>query len=212
MASPEVTVIPPTVTVTNSSTVTSTLVPTEIATVVPTQTTAPIIAAGESTALPILTPTLTPLPLEQPLTPVIETGAGNSSVRVEAIVAGVLILAVIVYVVLYWRAMTILERYADGFLIETCPICKTGKLQIQTRVERFWGIPRTQSVVTCDNCRSVLREVGLRRWRYAVDGVANSLLHNQLNGRVIEESRIANLAVWDQNLSDDIHKFGDERA
>jgi hypothetical protein len=36
----------------------------------------------------------------------------------------------------------------------------------------------------------VLREVGSRRWRYAVDRAENPALYNQLNGRVIDEDAL----------------------
>jgi hypothetical protein len=52
------------------------------------------------------------------------------------------------------------------------------------------GIPRPQAIVRCDNCRSVLREVGRRRWRYAVDRAANLTLYNQLNGRIVNEETL----------------------
>ena len=97
---------------------------------------------------------------------------------------------VVGYVALYWRALTVGERYAEGFVIERCPVCQQGHLTVENRPARVLGIPRPQAIVRCDNCRSVLREVGRRRWRYAVDRAANLTLYNQLNGRIVNEETL----------------------
>ena len=55
------------------------------------------------------------------------------------------------------------------------------------------GIPRPRAIVRCDNCRSVLREVGNHRWRYAVDRAANPTLYSQFNGRVVTEETLKTL-------------------
>lgn len=96
-----------------------------------------------------------------------------------------LLVVVVGYVALYWRGLSAGERYAEGFVIERCPVCQRGHVSVETRPARVLGIPRPQAIVHCDTCRSVLREVGRGRWRYAVDRAANPVLYNQLNGRVI---------------------------
>jgi hypothetical protein len=40
----------------------------------------------------------------------------------------------------------------------------------------------------------VLREVGARRWRYAVDGAENPALYEALNGRVLSEAELLRIA------------------
>jgi hypothetical protein len=97
---------------------------------------------------------------------------------------------VVGYVALYWRGLTAADRYTKGFVIERCPVCKRGHLTVETRTVRVLGIPRPQAIVRCDVCRSVLREVNSRRWRYAVDRAASPVLYSQLNGRVVSEETL----------------------
>jgi hypothetical protein len=58
---------------------------------------------------------------------------------------------------------------------------------MEQRTERFLGVPRVRRTVRCANCRSTLREVGPRRWRYSIDPNANQNMFNRYNGRVLEE-------------------------
>ncbi len=46
----------------------------------------------------------------------------------------------------------------------------------------------------CDVCRSVLRETGDGRWRYAIDPVVNAALYERYNGREIDEADLVKLA------------------
>ena len=125
--------------------------------------------------------------------PVQTAAPGAPRIPSEALVGGALLVAVLVYVVFYWRGLASTERYAEGFVIERCPVCKHGHLTVETRQDRFLGIPRPRSIVRCDNCRSVLREVSAGHWRYAVDSVVNGRLYNQLNGRVVDEEMLETL-------------------
>jgi hypothetical protein len=84
------------------------------------------------------------------------------------------------------------ERYGMGFILETCPICAEGHLVLDEKLSRLAGIPRIRRVVRCNNCRSVLREVGRRRWRYAVDPL-NTALFEQWNGKTIKDRELASL-------------------
>jgi YgiT-type zinc finger domain-containing protein len=98
------------------------------------------------------------------------------------------------YMVLYARNAAALDRYAQGFPVWQCPVCGEGILDIEEKVTRMLRIPRVRRTVRCNNCRSVLREVGKRRWRYAVDPTANSELYRNLNNRVLHENRLRDLA------------------
>jgi hypothetical protein len=105
----------------------------------------------------------------------------------EALVGAVLVTLVIGYIGLYWRGLTVADRYTDGFVIDRCPVCHEGNLHVEMRRGWVFGIPRPRYSVRCDNCRSVLREAGSRRWRYAVDPTANPPIYNRFNGKVIDE-------------------------
>jgi hypothetical protein len=111
----------------------------------------------------------------------------------EALVGGGLLALVLGYIGLYWRGAAAMDRYAGGFVIETCPVCKRGRLSVETRLNRFLGIPRPRSTVRCDSCRSVLREAGSRRWRYAVDRAFNPGLYQRWNGSLIDEETLKTL-------------------
>lgn len=127
---------------------------------------------------------------ETPLTPQAvpdRPADGRAAIPPEAIIGGVGVLLVLVYIALYLRGIGVAERYSDGFVIEHCPVCQYGQLTVDTRQDRLLGIPRGRHTVRCDNCRSVLREVGTKRWRYAVDPLANPAMYERFNGRVVNE-------------------------
>ena len=86
------------------------------------------------------------------------------------------------------------DRYSDGFVIETCPVCQRGTLTVEQRVNRVLGIPRVKRTVRCDECRSVLREVSPQNWRYAIDRLEDTGLYRRLNGRVLDEDTLKALA------------------
>ena len=71
-----------------------------------------------------------------------------------------------------------------------CPVCGRGHLQVETRTERLVGIPRPRSTVRCTECRSLLRQVGNRTWRYAVDPFESPALYARYNGRSIDEETL----------------------
>ena len=109
-------------------------------------------------------------------------------------VGGVGLLLVLGYAGLYWLGLRGMERYAGGFVVQPCPVCQRGELRVETRQERFLGIPRARRIVRCSECRSVLREVGRRCWRYAVDPIENPALYRRYNGQEIDETALARLS------------------
>jgi hypothetical protein len=176
-----------------------TLVPSETPTEVPSLTPS-VMSAPAATATAPPQPSATPTALG-----VAETsggaGAGPSgSVTVTApdeggaglpmpylLLGGVAILLVLAYAGAFVVQASNLARYQEGFLLSVCPICARGELFIEDRRYRVLGIPRVRRVVRCDECRSVLRQVGPGRWRYAVDGVENPEAYDALNNRVVTE-------------------------
>lgn len=101
------------------------------------------------------------------------------------------------YLLTYTVRAAAVNRYADGFLLDDCPVCKVGHLTLEERVFRTFGIPRVRRTVRCDHCHSVLREVGNRRWRYAVDRAINPNLYTTTNNRVLREEQLAKLGADD---------------
>jgi hypothetical protein len=191
----------PTQTATNAPTATATDTPTETVTASP-EPTATHTPTATATDTPTITPTETSLvallptasnatPVPSQTTPTSPTPA--TRLPSEVIVAVVVIALLLGYALLYWRALADLGRYQDGFVVETCPICGRGHLTVDTRIERFLGIPRARRTVRCDQCRSVLRETGREKWRYAVDRLENGDLYERLNGREITEAQLIDL-------------------
>ncbi|MBI5666595.1 MAG: hypothetical protein HZC41_01185 [Chloroflexi bacterium] len=184
----------PTLTATRTPASTRTPVPSDTATDAPRPTDT---ARPSATSLPA---TLTPTPavvagLAPTATFTPQTAApSGGGLPLEAVVGGAGLVVVLGYAGLYWLGLRGMERYAGGFVVRRCPVCNQGDLHIETRQERFLGIPRARRIVRCSVCRSVLREVGSRRWRYAVDPMANPALYRQYNGREIDERTLAQLA------------------
>ena len=97
------------------------------------------------------------------------------------------------YIALYLRGIGAVNRYAAGFVIDECPVCQRGMLHVEARSNRVFGIPRARRTVRCDECRSVLREIGERRWRYAIDGFENLAMFELLNGQEVSDSNLVSL-------------------
>jgi len=114
-------------------------------------------------------------------------GAGpqTDNVGLTVAVAALAVIGLLGYGLFYWRGAAAVDRYADGFIIDTCPVCGRGNLSVETRVGRVIGIPRPAHTVRCDSCRSLLREVRPGRWRYAVDPMEDAGLAQRFNGQVI---------------------------
>src|SRR5690606_13741907 len=81
--------------------------------------------------------------------------ADGEGIPPEAVVGGLVLLAVIGYIGLYLRGAAAADRYAGGFVIEQCPVCRQGRLTVETRQNRLAGIPRPRRIVRCNHCRSV---------------------------------------------------------
>lgn len=181
---------------TPSATYTATLTRTPVPTRVVTYTPAP------PTNTPVPTATVTPIPAQviepttAPPTLVPQEGlpADGSSIRPETIIGAIILLGILGYVGLYLRGLASAERYAHGFVIDRCPVCRKGEFIVETRRERWFGVPRPRHIIRCTNCRSVLRETSRRRWRYAVDPLQNSILYERYNGREIDEETLRALA------------------
>jgi len=172
---------------------------TSMATVTPSETaTATATATYTATATSTVTPSETPAVLPLPTTPAPTlTSVGDpeqpTGPRAELGLALTILALVVLYVLAYWRSNALSMRFRSGFLSEVCPVCQTGHLHVENRPERFLGLPDTRHTVRCSQCRSVLREVRPRVWRYAVDPTANPALYTQLNNR--ELSEVALLSV-----------------
>ncbi len=196
---------------------TETVEPTSTPTDAPTETTEPTSTptdAPTETVEPTSTPTDAPTETTEPTsTPTDESTAvamvvepppasPNSTVPIpddsgfppEAIIGGVAVLAVLGYIGLYLRGVAVVGRYASGFIIDTCPVCEVGHLSVETKSDRVLGIPRAKRTVRCDNCRSVLREIGEYTWRYAVDPLGNTAIYDRYNNEPITERELIALA------------------
>lgn len=204
----------PTNTPTRTPSVTPTQTETNTVTTAPTDTAANTLPPTTATEMPatatsVPTNTITPSPSVVPDMIGIAAPTGEAEIGapdtppdagtegrlpVELIVGGGLLALLLVYVGLYWRGLSSLERYAGGFVIDDCPVCRSGRLTVETRQDRVFGIPRARSTVRCSACRSVLREAGYRRWRYAVDRIENPALYERFNGRVVDEETLKSLA------------------
>jgi len=170
--------LPPTTTVTPTRIIpTATLSPQP-----PTATATPAPVAAAATNVPQTTPAS-----ESP-------AAGTRGLPLEAVVGGVALLLLLAYVVVYWRGLAAAERYRNGFVIQRCPACDRGELIVEMKQDRLLGIPRPRRTVRCTECRSVLREVGYRRWRYAVDPMENPALYKHYNGREIDDNTLLEIA------------------
>lgn len=201
-----------TATATDTSTVTATASPTQTATATMTatrattatetltRTPAPTSAESEPTAVPATeTPAaaigaVTPPPPTLILDVVEPSGDSGGRLPLEAIIGGMGVLAVISYIALYLRGLAAVDRYAAGFVVDQCPVCQRGNLHVENRQSRLLGIPRPRRIVRCDSCRSMLRETGNRRWRYAVDPAENMPLFERYNGREIDEDVLVELS------------------
>lgn len=123
-----------------------------------------------------------------------ETPQQTGGIPQEALIGGLVLLLLLAYAGFYWRGLVGMERYSTGFVIEKCPVCQQGDLVVEAHHERLFGIPRARHTVRCTNCRSVLREVDNRHWRYAIDPVDNQELYRRYNGQIVDEETLIELA------------------
>ncbi|MEM6527612.1 MAG: hypothetical protein AAF653_04920, partial [Chloroflexota bacterium] len=168
----------------------------------PTRTLAPVDADGvlptalpatstPGTAVAVVPPPENNVPPAAPPAELLPVDGGG--LPLEVIAGSVAIVAVVAYAGLFLAGTVAADRYAGGFVVEECPVCQRGTLTVDSRADRVVGIPRTKRIVRCNECRSILREVGPRRWRYAIDPLENSELYQQYNGRVIDDNTLGRL-------------------
>lgn len=167
------------------------------ATDVPASLTPPPSDTPDAAALPVAPPPVAPGE-ESPEPP----GGGNLLDAVlnwfyglpqSTRIGGGLALLVGAYILLYVLGALGVNRYVEGFVIETCPVCQKGELSVVNRTRRSLGVPRVRRTVHCDYCGSVLRQVGRNRWRYTVDGDENPELFRRYNGREITDGALVTL-------------------
>ncbi len=119
--------------------------------------------------------------------------AGSVGLPPETLIGAAVVLLILGYVGLYFRSSRAADRYIKGFVITTCPVCQRGQLSVEARQERIFGIPRTRRIARCNECRSLLREIGAYRWRYAVDPLENPTMYKRFNGREIDDEVLTTL-------------------
>jgi hypothetical protein len=186
------------------------------ATITPSPTLGALIAQVNT---PENTPEATQALIELPITdtpqPTLNEATNDSTspnrLPIEAIVAIVVLLALLIYVGLYLRALASMGLYKNGFVVETCPVCGRGHLSVESKQERFLGIPSAKRTVRCDACRSVLRETGAKKWRYAVDRIENPTLYERLNGREISDTELRQLSKQTPPKNTPKPTFDDEK-
>jgi hypothetical protein len=188
---PTDTTVPPDTAAGPTATVTLAPIPTDTATPVDTES---VTVTPDVTSIAAVITVTPALPTNVPaVTPSQSQGPTPGGIAPELIAAGALILLILGYIALYLRGAATASQYVNGFVIEKCPVCREGNLTVESRTERSLGIPNTKHVVRCDNCRSVIRESGGGRWRYAVDRAANPALYDRLNNREIREDTLKRL-------------------
>lgn len=192
-----------TLTFTVVPTVTSTLT-VEPTTIVPSPTTTPTIEVTEEITAIAAAVEVEPSPTRLTEIDIVEVppqSDGDSGERfpIEAIIGIIVFAIILLYIALYWNGLASADRYASGFVIEDCPVCNNGNLHVESRQERVFGIPVVRHTVRCDNCRSVLRETGNRRWRYAVDRIENPNLYDRYNGKEVMTGELASLLIHRQS-------------
>jgi hypothetical protein len=129
------------------------------------------------------------------------------------IFAGVaFLIALGIYLVIYALNAAAMDRYSTGFVIQGCPVCLDGLLEIEERPYRSLGIARARRTVRCDNCRSILREVGRRKWRYSVDRFVNPELFETTNRSIMSEDDLRQLASDIDSDSNKPHYLDDPDA
>lgn len=99
-----------------------------------------------------------------------------------------------IYLAVFAAQSAAVDRYREGFPLTLCPVCQEGELYLDERRERILGIPRIRRAVRCDHCRSVLRQVGPQRWRYAVDRAEHLSFYERLNGKVLSEAQLLEIS------------------
>lgn len=174
----------------------------------PTQTPSPTTTQPTSTREPLQAATRDPLSTAAPSTQVAAvlptpqptgitqtTAQEGESVPVWLIgSAGLVVIGLVGYISLVARGQKAAQRYREGFVITYCPVCGHDALKVRARTQNTLGIVSTRHTVTCEHCGSVLREVGVGRWKYRVNSATNPELHRRLNNKVIDDAALKKLS------------------
>lgn len=189
---------------------TSTAEPTEAPTSSPTPvppTTIPTATPTEAAAA--LGPTGAPETAASPIPTLPITGEPSASLGNVPpwawIAGGGVLLALILYLWRGARARRELRRYSEGFVLETCPVCRVGTLHIDRHVDYQLGVPSVRRIVRCDHCNSVVRQIRPGQWRYAVDPHANpQLAADHDDTRLMTDADLQDFAVHARRYSPDV--------
>ena len=117
---------------------------------------------------------------------------GDDETGMRVLAGTGLSLLLIGYITMVIRGWRDAAAYKGGFVRSDCPVCG-GELVMEERPYSFLGIRRVRRTVRCRRCRSILRQVGRRQWRYAVDVVHNRELFRRYNGHVVSERELVDL-------------------
>lgn len=128
-----------------------------------------------------------------------EAAGGPLSGNVQAlpwpwIGGGVFGLAVVAYGLAFITGQQEATRYHSGFMLDHCPVCQSGSLHLEESRQPKFGVPSTQRLVRCDNCRSVMRQVRPGVWRYTVDGFVNPDMAEIYNGKTLLDRDMRGMA------------------
>jgi hypothetical protein len=101
---------------------------------------------------------------------------------------------------LYLQGQRKVRRYQRGFVVDRCPVCLQGKLQVETTSRHRLGLPYvSKRTVKCPSCRSILRETSPGHWKYRINPIENPKLHQKWHDRVIDESQLRKLGKTRQS-------------
>ena len=163
----------------------------------PTASATPVPAAAIPTGIPTTNPTALPSP-----PPTVQT----SGTPIWVWGGGGLLLAVLA--LYFWRwlaARSELRRYADGFVLDTCPVCQIGGLHIDRHVGYQLGVPTVRRIVRCDHCNSIIRQMRPGVWRYAVDPHANpDLAANHDDMQLMTDADLEDFSVHARRYTPDV--------
>jgi len=162
----------------------------------PTSTATPALAVVAPTRLPTVAPTALPGPA-----PTVQAG----STPIWVWLGGGLLLVLALY---FWRwlaARRELRRYAEGFVLDACPVCQIGGLNIDRHVSYQLGVPTVRRIVRCDHCNSIIRQMRSGVWRYAVDPHANpELAANHDDMQPMTDSDLQDFSVHARRYTPDV--------
>jgi hypothetical protein len=187
----------------------------------------PVEATGTPTAPPVAD---TPAPTETPAAAVIvEASTTPEPTAIPAVTpppgvdlmsrlqefwpwvgGGLAAVVIVAYVIRLMAGSRERRRYAEGFVLSSCPVCQQGHLHLEESFTRTLGALRARRLVRCNVCRSVLREVEPGVWRYSIDPYINAALADDYNGQEFDAEGLLALAERIDDFPPDA--AGQERA